>query len=905
MVLSPGATAFARPATGLLHGTIIDETNAMTLPTAPIEILGTDVLTRTDLDGRYSVSLPAGSYDVKVSFPGYRERLAQRIEIVGGDSTELTVSLVPDSIGFKDEVTVTAAVEPVSASEVAQLAQRKKAGAVQDSLSSEEMSKNSDTNAADAVKRVTGLSVVDNSYVFVRGLGERYSNTTFNGAILPTTEPDRRVVPLDLFQSRLIDSIQVIKTYTPDKPAEFAGGLVEIQPLSFPRQRTLSFAVKLARNDQSTGDRALGYPGGATDWLTFDNGTRALPGNIPTDSKVVRGSTFTGRGYTPEQLQEFGRSFENTWQPREGTGKPAGSGSFMFGDSWGKLGAVLSATWGTATDSRTEVQSFYKVSGGEITLQNSYDFVQTTKNSNLGMVGNFAYRINSTNQLQFANFWTRNSKDETRVFEGFNSDVRTDIRSSRLFWAEEGVWSSKFSGDHFLPGLSRSMLDWAVTYSKATRAEPDLREVLYEFNPSLDDFVLADESQSGFRMFNDLEDKIWQFDANWSLHFNQWGGLPTLLKVGPSLTARNRDFLSRRFRFRPRGTSGVDLTAAPEVIFAAENIGPVFELTEETRSTDTYDAEQTITAGYAMVDLPVTPKLRLIGGVRVERSEQSVNTFDPFAPEAEPVVSALNDTDLLPAANLVWAATPRMNVRLAYSHTVNRPAFRELAPFEFTDVVGGRATVGNPDLERALIRNVDLRWEWFLSADEVLAVSYFVKDFDRPIERVVQSTAQLRTSFDNALGAINQGLEIEARKGLGQYMSASFNYTFVDSQIEIEEQAGQVQTSLERPLAGQSRNLVNGTFELRIPEWDASARLLYNFFDDRIVDVGSLGLPDIIEEGRHTLDVVFTKGVGPVTFRLGGENILDSEHLFTQGGFRQRAYHRGATWFVRASYSAF
>jgi hypothetical protein len=904
LVLGPGA-GLAHDSSGRIFGTIIDETNAMTLPTAPVEIVGTDVVGRTDLDGRYSIPLAPGTYDVRITFPGYRERLITAVSVVPGEGTELTASLVPDSIGFEEEVTVTAELEPISATDAAQLVRRRKAGAVIDSMGAEEMSQNADGNAADAMRRVTGLSVVDGSYVFVRGLGERYSNTTLNGAVLPTTEPDKRVVPLDLFQSGLIDSIQVLKTYTPDKPADFAGGLVQIEPLAFPQQQMLQFSVKLGYNSQATFDQGLSYSGGGTDFLTFDDGTRALPGIIPADDKLVRGSAFSERGYSPEELQAFGRAFDNTWSPRSRDAGPDGSFGFSYGNSWDRFGAVVSLGYSQSTENRTEDQTYYKVSGGEITIQNDYDFALTRRKNSLGAIANLAYRFSGTDQVTLSNFWTRNSTDETRTFEGYNDDIATDIRNQRLFWVEEGVLSSKLAGEHFVQGID-SRFDWSATFSQARRDEPDLREVLYERNDSLGEFVLADESQSGLRMFNDLEDHIWQLTADYQLFFSQWGALPAVLKLGPSFVLRDRDFQSRRFRMTPRDVRGLDLTLTPEELFASDNVGPHYELIEETRNTDTYEASQDITAGYLMLDLPLSKSWRLVGGARVEQSRQQVTTFDLFDVDRQRTVeSVLDDTDVLPGLNLIWGLRPDMNLRFAYSHTVNRPEFRELAEFEFSDVVGGRAVIGNPGLQRALIRNADVRWEWFAGPREVIALSLFLKDFDSPIERVVQPTAQLRTSFANALGAINRGVEVELRKALSDRIFASVNYSFVDSEIELEEVAGQVQTSFVRPLAGQSRHLVNAFLELRLPESGFSGRVLYNFFGDRITDVGSLGLPDIIEQGRHSLDLVLQKDFGPLGLKLSADNLLDADYEFTQGGLTQRLYTRGRTFAISFDYSAF
>jgi outer membrane receptor protein involved in Fe transport len=323
-----------------------------------------------------------------------------------------------------------------------------------------------------------------------------------------------------------------------------------------------------------------------------------------------------------------------------------------------------------------------------------------------------------------------------------------------------------------------------------------------------------------------------------------------------------------------------------------------------------------------MVDLPLADDWRFVGGVRVESSKQNVLTFDPFNAARPPIESSLDNTDVLPGLNIIYRLNDGMNLRGGYSQTVNRPEFRELAPFEFTDVVGGRAVVGNPDLRRALIRNADVRWEWFPSGSEVIAASFFYKDFEDPIERVVEATAQLRTSFQNALGAVNKGLELEARKNIGQWFFSAANYTFVDSAIELERGTAQVQTSLDRPLAGQSKNVFNGIFEFHIPEGKAissggvipaegyflgglSVRLLYNFNGDRITDVGSLGLPDIIEEGRGRFDLVAVWRYNSLVFRFSADNLNDPEHLYTQGGELQRSFKFGRTFTFSLGYAVF
>ncbi len=894
-----GALAGGQEPTGQVAGVVRDGFNAMGLPAAPITVVSTGRTFYSELDGQFVLEAPAGTHAIRVSFSGYQE-VEITVEVEAGATTRLDVALTMER--FAEEVVVSAEIEePELFTEEAQLVERQKAATITDNLASDEMKRNADSTAASAISRVAGLTVVDNQYVFVRGLGERYSNTTLNGAVLPTTEPDKRVVPLDLFPTGLIQSVSVVKSYLPDKPADFSGGLVEIDPLSFPNEPVLNFSMSQGYNTRTTFDEGLTYSGGGRDWLGFDDGTRGLPSAIP-DSRVVRTSIFTEAGYTPGELESMGEAFRNVWTPETGRVGQSQSYSLVAGNSWDRLGAIFSATWSQDHQNQSEDRTFFAVSGGDLEVQNDYDFDITTSKTSTGLVGNLAYRLSGNHRLALENFYTHNSKNEARVFEGYNNDVGENIRNTRLFWVEESIFSSRLSGEHLFASLGSSRVDWHANLSQATRDEPDLRETLYEFSPSIGSFVLADESQSGFRMFNDLADQVLEFGFDWTSYFTQWDGLPARLQVGPKLTLRERDFSSRRFRLTPRGAGFVDLTLPPEQIFTPDNIGSRYELREETRPTDSYAAEQEVTALYGMVDLPVSRNLRVIGGARVERSSQQVDTFDPFSAAAEVVTAKLEDTDVLPGVNAVYALSDRTNVRASYSHTVNRPEFRELAPFEFTDVVGGRAVVGNPDLERALIRNVDLRLETFPAAAEVLAISLFYKDFSNPIERIVQPTAQLRTSYANALGAQNAGVELEGRREFGR-LDASANYTFVRSRIELEATAGQVQTSLDRPLAGQSAHVVNLSADLDLPEVGGNLRVLYNYFDDRIVDVGSLGMPDIYEEGRGVLDVVFQKRFARWSLRAAFDNLLDSEYRFTQGGELQRVFRLGRSFSLGFSYA--
>jgi TonB-dependent receptor len=754
-----------------------------------------------------------------------------------------------------------------------------------------------------------------NQYVFVRGLGERYSNTTLAGSTIPTTEPDKKVVPLDLFPTGLIDSVQIAKSYSADKSADFAGGLVQIVPLKFPSRPTLDLSWGMDFYSNATGEDIILSPLGSRDWLGFDDGARAMPAIFP-DSKIVRRGIYTPDvGFSPDEITTFGRALENTWRPTASTGDPGQNWSVVYGNRFGKLGVIASASQSYKEQYLEEQRAFYRVEeGSELGVVSDYQMQTGTQRAQLGIVGNVAYQFTPNHRLALENFYTHSGRDEGRYFEGPNFENNQYYRNYRVQFIEEGLFSNGVTGEHFFQDLSNSRLDWRVNFGRASRDEPDLREYLQQQTLTANgtgsgQIQLADESQSGFRMFNTLDDETLDVAGNWSMLLLT-GGRPTQLKFGASYTDRARDFVSRRFRFIPittgSGNSGIPaaaLSLPPEELYASENIGRWFRFNEETRPTDLYDADLKDLAVYGMGDFSLSSRLRLVAGARIEDFEQTVVTQDPFGLFQSEVLATNNNTDFFPAVNLVYAMRHDMNFRASASQTVNRPEFRELAPFEFTDVVGNRAVRGNPELTRALIQNYDVRWERISGGRNVMAASFFAKTFTDPIERVIIAAAQPIASFENAESARNLGIELEVGQQLAGGFFVGANYSFIDSQITISEAARQVQTSTERPLQGQSKNLFNGIVEYAVGGF--STRLLYNYFDDRIADVGANGAPDIIEEGRGRLDLVFSQRLGRLGLRVNLENLTDSSWLFTQGAEDQRRFKLGRTFSFTLGYTAF
>lgn len=899
--ISPaGGGAVSTRVTGIVR----DAQNAVTLPGVAVEVVGRDDVVYTDLDGRYSLSLPPGNYELKVAMDGYQPRLIT-VEVRGQRALDVDIPL--SMTRYAEEVTVVAEASTADASSAeAQILERKNAGVITDNVGSREMRANGDSDAASAMQRVTGLSVVDNQYVFVRGLGERYSNTTMAGAIVPTTEPDKKVVPLDLFPTALLESVQIAKSYSPDKPAEFAGGLVQVVPLKVTNRPVFDVGYGLDAYETSTGKSIPVSPLGNRDWLGYDNGARALPDGFPDDKVVRRGIYTPDVGYSRDEITAFGRLLDNRWLPQAKNGRAGQSFNLAYGNRFGNLGVLASLSQNYRETYVEETRRFFRLGeGGALEPVTDYDFQTGTQRAQLGAVASLAYQFSPNHRVAFENFYTHTGRDEGRVFEGPNTENNQYFRNYRLSFVEEGLLTNQVSGEHFVERLGSSRIDWRASLGRATRDEPDLRETLYQTSnlTGAGTLVLADESQSGFRLFQDLDDDTIDLALNWSV-FSTLNGQPLQVKFGPQYARRTRDFASRRFRYIPTNAPGSpNLAQSPETLFAAANIGPYFRFNEETRPVDAYDAEQTTVAFYGMADMVLSSRARLVGGLRVERFEQDVNTFDPFGLFVARVSASLDNTDLFPALNLVYSLRSDMNLRLGVSQTVNRPEFRELAAFEFTDVVGNRAVRGNPALTRALIRNYDARWEYFPAARSVLAASVFYKDFEDPIERVINAGAQPLATFENAESARDLGIEIEAARQFGRFLYASANYTYVDSEVSLSEAARRVQTSLVRPLAGQSKNLFNAIGEVTVGGF--TTRVLYNYFDDRIYDVGANGAPDIIEEGRGMLDLVAQQRIGRFNVRLTLENLTDPTYRFTQGAEDQRFFRLGRAYKVSFGYTFF
>ena len=909
-----------------ITGTVVDNDTEMPIAEVSIRVVDTQVRVETDETGAFSLELPSGTYKIHANAPFYSTFVITDLQVRTDEApTGLQIKLTPQVVKLD---AIKLPVRLSQSSERGLLEKRRRSSRIEDSISTEEISRLPASSAGEAIKRVTGVSIVGGRYVFVRGLGERYSNTLLNNVEIPSPEPNRRVVPMDIFPASLLASLQTVKTFSPDQPGGFAGGSVQVFTKDFPEELTMSLSMSSGFNTQATGKDGLTYSGGGLDFLGFDDGSRDLPSIVQSqaaDLPIRERGRFTPLGFTPTEIQAFGQSFSNVWSPRrrqvpinQGYKFSLGNSNKIFGKEFGYLGVI---SYGNSHSYRTQVRNAFRLGLNEtLSPVTSYNVERSGNEVDWGSVLNTSLRFSPQHLLSVKTLFTHTAEDETRTWKGFNADRNTDMRSTRLRYVERQLFSGQVAGMHdfnfaepalAVPAGDREPADismeWRLTYSRASRDEPDTRENIYEDRGD-GTYTFRDVTHSGSRFFFDLEDDEYNARLDWKIPLGAEG----LLKFGGLLRDKARRFDVRRFRFLPSDQvdTTVNLSDPPEILFQTQNIAPrVFELRESTRSTDNYLADHNIYSSYLMLDLPITAKWQVMTGVRLESSDQTVTTYDPFSASQKAIEANLKTLDWLPGLNVAYRLTERMNLRLAASRTITRPDFRELAPFEFTDFVGGRTILGNPELERTQIDNFDFRWEAFPQIGGVLAVSAFYKRFQKPIEQIVQPQAEVRITYENAEGANNYGLELEARQNLGvltealSKFSINTNAALISSQVVLPEDIG-IQTSSERPLQGQCPYIVNVSVGFEDPNWGISSAIAYNIFGRRLSEVGNHGVPDVYEQPRGQLDVSFSRMVANYfKFSVSAKNLFDPYVRYKIGDATYLEYKLGRAFSFGVSYN--
>lgn len=897
---------------GVLWGRVRSAGSGEPALEASVKVAGTALETFTDYEGYYRLELAPGLYKLEIFYELHDAQTIDGVEVRAGDIEQLDISLTAQS-GAIDEVVIEDSA--ASATLEGQLMRRQRASSAQDGVGRAEIAKTPDSNAAEAAQRVVGATIVGGRFVYVRGLGERYTNSLLHGAPLPSPDPNRASVPLDLFPALVIDSVNINKTFIPDMPADFAGGSVSIETRDIPDKPLLSVSLKGGYNDQSTLQTRPSYRGGGLDFLGIDDGTRALPGGWPMDHATNRSVVKPdGSVVSDQEITELGRALAQKSLVSSGETTPPNHGlSIVGGNGWrfgkeGRVGFIASANYDRSYERIVDgVERVIMLDMGRPYKRFDWKFNAGQDNVRWGLFGSTILQIDKNNSLRLMGLSMRNTTNRTQIFDGIDNGTDSVINNTRLNFVQQQMNLGQLRGDHLFEGLGRAELSYNGFVARATRDEPGTRDSVYYYNrEGGTPYNVGEGSDSGRHFYSGQFEDTYGGLLNWTQPLS---GELHKLKFGSLVMRKDRKFAARRFYYyrnnRTRVTcedQGPTFPAdCPDGHYTDENIGTAmggtpFRLQEGTRATDAFQSELGVYAGYAQIDTEPVERLRVIAGARVEVTDQTARAVRQLSIDPPSDSEAtLHDVDLLPAVSLIYSATEKFKLRLSYGRTLARPQVRELAPFAFNDYFGGFETLGNPLLQLTRIHNVDARVEFFPTLREVLALSVFAKTFSNPIESIFRSAGDgTNLTFVNTPGASLIGVEAEVRKNLGFLspvlvpFSVVTNISLIASRVNLGEErtAGASQsymTNQNRPMVNQSPVVFNLALDYQ-NDRGTSARVLFNVLGSRIIHAGTQGLPDAYEQPRPQLDFALSqKFFQGWEARLTLENLLNSPIKVTQG----------------------
>jgi len=917
---------------GTVRGTVYDDVTGETVPFATVFVIETSGGTTTDLDGTYSYDLPAGSYTLEFSFIGFASLKVSEVEIVDDEVNVLDIRLKEEST-MLDEIVVTA--KQIRNTEAAILTLQKKSPNLLDGISSQTFKRIGDSNVAGAIKRVTGVSVEGGKYVFVRGLGDRYTKSILNGMDIPGLDPDRNTLQMDVFPTNLIDNIVVVKSFTPDLPGDFTGGVVNIVTKDFPEEKTMNISAGLGYNpSMHLNDNALGYAGSSTDALGFDNGDRRRP---------LSRNTFIPR--TAQQSPELNRltqKFSNNWEAQNKRSFVDYNLGFSAGNQFDKkkmtIGYNMALNYKSTNQYFDDVQYniFLKPDFDD---ENAFELTpdrkqagQLSKNNVLltGLVGAAAKWDNHKISLSAIRIQNGESKAGEFTRNTFISSDNT-INRDNLEYTERAISNALLSGKHSFD-KGNLEVEWKLSPTYSQIYDKDIR--LAQFRVDGGQFSIEpSEGAVPIRIWRSLEEVNYsgKMDVTKKILV---GGNESKIKIGGSYVTKNRNYDIQNFQFDVRNADDINFSGdandllAPQNIWTPESRTGVF-VTGNYEPANTYDADQNTLGAYIMNELPISDKFKAVYGARVEHFQHIYTGQNNLGDRVFDNEELINNWNILPAANLIYTLNDNMNLRASFSRTLARPSFKEVSLAQIYDALSDRTYIGNLDLISTDVNNFDVRWENYQTGGQMFAVSAFYKTFENPIEIVAFSEIAPNNITPRNVGdATVAGIEIEARKKLSFInpgLSFGTNLTFVHSEVQMDRsEGGEYESRVRnarpgeiiketRQMQGQSPFILNSYVNYVLPDSGVEANLSYNVQGKRLAIVGISQNPDVFEQPFHSLNFKFSKAVGPdqkLRLSIAGQNLLGSKirreyESFNADNQTYESFAPGRAMSISASYRFF
>jgi len=926
----------------IVRGTVYDDENAEPLPFLNVVVEGTSTGSTTDLDGSYTLKLDAGTYTLVYSYLGYADKKITDVVLTEGETKLLDVRMGEASETLKEVVIVERAIRNT---EAATLTLQKKSANLINVTSSETFKKLGDGDAAAAVNRVSGVSVQDGKYVFVRGLGDRYTKTILNGLDIPGLDPDRNNVQMDIFPTSLIDRIIVNKSFTPNLPGDFTGGIVDITTKDFPDSLTVNFTYGTSFNTKThfNNDFIL-YDGGATDFLAFDDGTRGMPFAIKTIVPDESKNDITLNEQTAAFDPQLGVQNQNNFLDQ--------ALSFGFGNQYNKknvdIGFNFVVNYGLSYQYLTDVVNG-EYRKDPINKSNTSLERDRLSISNIGerdvawstLLGT-SVKFKKTNRLRFNIFHSQNGNAKASEGRTINGEANpSEKQNNALLYTQRAVTNIGLSGTH---SLNKLKLTWKGAATNSSINDPDLRTT--DLNCEVDGASEDDSCEAGLyhldgavggrikRDFRALEEVNYTAGLDFELPLKSKSTNKPKIKFGGLYTFKERDFNIQEFAVFNNETN--DFPFVPNFFFEEENIWNLDDTTGtyiryDYLPANTFSAKQSTNAAYVMNELPVGKKFTAIYGVRAEYFTNRFTGNNPGSTPNSPLdfndSLLLESLDILPAINLVYELVDNMNLRASYSQTLARPSFKEKSSVSIFDPIADRRYTGNiADLEITNIHNADLRWEYFFQGGEIISLGTFYKHFINPIELVAEELQPSEIKPRNTESADVLGVEFEFRKGLDFIMPSLSNFsiasnltyvyskvTMTDAEFESRKNEALDDETIKntRQLFGQSPYIINANLNYLTDNNDLGVNLSYNVQGERLSVVGIGGIPDVFEQPFHSLNLRVSKSFGEVQnakLSVGVINILGEQNvqLYKSEKAISQTYNRfeqGRTFNLGFSYS--
>lgn len=918
--------------TGTIRGKVVDEITSKAIKGATVSISELNKI-NTDLDGKFELIVPVGTHTLTADFEAYNSVSISEIQVIENQifviENDIKISPAVEGIGQ-----VKVSVKRMSNTEEALLSAKKIAPNMIDGISSAGFKRIGDGDAASAMSRVTGVSVEGGKYVYVRGLGDRYTKTTLNGMDIPGLDPDRNTIQMDLFPTSVIDNIVVSKTFTADLPADFTGGVVDIGTKDFPDKKNWNFSIGLGYNpDMNFKSNYLTYKGSGTDFLGFDNGQRDIPTqgieNIPSYTDFISNPN----GEKGKEFRRITRAFNPTMGPTQKT-------SFMnvnMGASYSNtrkiskrysLGYQASMTYRNETElyEDAEYNMYAKDINFEVNELTPLERQKGTFGTNnvlLGALGTVAIKSeNNKVKLNLLHIQNGESKAGEFIFLNTNLGATFEAKQYNLDYNQRSLTNMLIAGTHSR-NKGKWQIDWKISPTRSAIKDPDVRFTRFR----IPDNNIGTEVGKPERIWRNLVEYNISNRIDVARNYRLMGK-KAHLKFGAAYTFKHRDFNIQNFQIT---VGNIKFTGDPNEIFNEENLvsnnqlnGVRYDAMFIPNNPNEFKAMVNHTSLYGSNDWQLTPQLKAVVGLRAEHYLQQYTgisqtknplTGRPFELDNEVV---MNDFNLFPTANMMYNISKKANLRISYAHTIARPSLKELSYAEILDPITGRTFIGGKytentningqdiqlwdgNLKSTNINNFDIRWEKFEKRGDMISAGVFFKTLHNPIE-IVQFLADAGSFQPRNVGnATILGLELEMRKNLEglspslKNFSFNTNLTLTDSRISITEteflsrdltkRKGQT-IERTRDMAGQAPYIVNVGLSHITKDKSFESGLFYNVQGPTLQFVGFNNKTDVYSVPFHSLNFNATYKFGEKDrMNLGFKvtNILNDkrEQIFT------------------------